>query len=391
MAIRPECEHTTVFSDRYRYICGPFIIIAPNGDWLCSFNMSVLREVGPYSPRSWLHPPYDPEFRNYLVRSQDGGQSWGAPRVVPGYDWHGLEHAAFCVLANGDVLASHYQRKFYPLETANKLKHLYGWHHRPPYPWVVCHGGTYVHRSRDNGLTWEDTVQINTEPFISGYSPRPIVEMVDGSLIYAAGAADPMFNSIKNWYMPPNVVLNGLGNECDDHGQIVEGPSAVFICISRDGGKTWTETRTIARHPELYFVEPTMVQLSSGRLLCHMRNCQQTGHLWQVSSDDGGETWTKPTMTPMWGYPAHLVELPDRRVLSVYGYRREPYGIRACLSEDDGETWGIGHELIVRDDLVKPAIGYPTAVALDDGTVFTVYWDEDAEGVTSIVGTRFHP
>ena len=96
-------------------------------------------------------------------------------------------------------------------------------------------------------------------------------------------------------------------------------------------------------------------------------------------------------MTPMWGYPAHLVELPDRRVLSVYGYRREPYGIRACLSEDDGETWGIGHELIVRDDLVKPAIGYPTAVALDDGTVFTVYWDEDAEGVTSIVGTRFHP
>jgi hypothetical protein len=122
-----------------------------------------------------------------------------------------------------------------------------------------------------------------------------------------------------------------------------------------------------------------------------MRNCQQTGHLWQVSSDDGGETWSEPAMTPMWGYPAHLVELPDERVLSVYGHRREPFGIRACVSEDGGETWDIERELLVRDDLVRRTIGYPTAIALDDGTVYTAYWDEDAEGVTSIVGTRFRP
>lgn len=34
-------------------------------------------------------------------------------------------------------------------------------------------------------------------------------------------------------------------------------------------------------------------------------------------------------------------------------------------------------------------IGYPTAMVLEDGSVFTVYWDEDGQGQTSIVGTRF--
>ena len=35
------------------------------------------------------------------------------------------------------------------------------------------------------------------------------------------------------------------------------------------------------------------------------------------------------------------------------------------------------------------SFGYPTSVVLKDDTVFTVYWDEDAEGVTSIVGSHY--
>ena len=50
-----------------------------------------------------------------------------------------------------------------------------------------------------------------------------------------------------------------------------------------------------------------MIRLRSERLLCHMRNCQQTDHLWQVTSDDGGNSWSEPEMTPMWGYAAHLI------------------------------------------------------------------------------------
>ena len=39
--------------------------------------------------------------------------------------------------------------------------------------------------------------------------------------------------------------------------------------------------------------------------------------------------------------------------------------------------------------LIKRAIVYPTSVVFEDYTVFTVYWDEDAEGVTSIVGSHY--
>ena len=56
-----------------------------------------------------------------------------------------------------------------------------------------------------------------------------------------------------------------------------------------------------------------------------------------------------------------------------------------------GESWDIPGELVIRDDLVQRVIGYPTSIVLDDGHVFTVYWDEDAVGVTSIVGTFYMP
>ena len=53
---------------------------------LLVFNQSVRRE-------RVQHPPSDPLVRNYTVRSPDLGQTWLAPRVVPDYDWSGVECA----------------------------------------------------------------------------------------------------------------------------------------------------------------------------------------------------------------------------------------------------------------------------------------------------------
>ncbi len=33
--------------------------------------------------------------------------------------------------------------------------------------------------------------------------------------------------------------------------------------------------------------------------------------------------------------------------------------------------------------------GYPVSILLDDGELVTVYWDEDAEGQTSVVASRY--
>ena len=386
----PAYHHVTVFRDRHRYVLGPSVALTRQGDLVVAFNLGVMREVGPLSPRPFLHPPYDPEYRNVLTRSRDGGRTWDAPRVFPGYDWHGLENPGLCVLANGDLLASVYRRRFYPTEQARKVPNLLGaWGGNGPYPWVVAHDGTYVHRSRDGGLTWDESVPVDTYPYVSGYTPRGAVELPGGTIMLPLAAADPFFDAHarRQGYNGP-----ALGNDWGPDGCIKVGKSAAFVAISRDGGHTWKETREIARHPHVNLHEPALACLAGGRLICHLRASDDgRGYLYQVTSDDGGHTWTPPSETPLWGYPAHIIQLSDGRVLSVYGHRREPFGIRACLSYDGGDSWDVEHELIIRADLPNRNLGYPTAVALEGGIVFTVYWGEDAEGVATIQGTFLKP
>jgi len=390
-------RHITIFRDRHRYVMGPCLAVCKNGDWLCSFAMSVMREVGAMSPLPFLHPPLDPEYRNYVTRSRDQGRTWSAPRVLPGYDWFGGDVPALCTLANGDILASHYRREFHSPEAAALMPDLRGVVRLPPYPWVASHGGTYVHRSVDQGKTWRESVQVNTHPYVSGYGRSPAVEMPDGALLLPLAAADPFFDI---FYRESGLEGEPLGNEWDEHGRIVKGKSAAFVAISRDGGRTWNETRAIARMHEVNFREPALVRLASGRLICQLRteHSEGGGYLFQVVSDDDGETWSEPKRTPLWGYPAHIVQLPDGRILSVYGHRRKPYGIKACVSDDDGASWDMEHELTIRDDLLIDRelmfpynLGYPTALILDDGGVFTAYWGEDADGTTTIQGTYFRP
>lgn len=102
----------------------------------------------------------------------------------------------------------------------------------------------------------------------------------------------------------------------------------------------------------------------------HQRAEEEYGdYLYQSDSYDMGKTWSPPVKTPMWGHPPHLLRLASGNVLCVYGYRRIPYGIRACLSHDEGKTWDIQNELILRNDGLDRDVGYPTSVQLADGRI----------------------
>src|SRR5437588_263345 len=142
-----------------------------------------------------------------------------------------------------------------------------------------------------------------------------------------------------------------------------------------------------AAHPDRQFTEPCLVRVGS-RLLLLIRE-ETTGFLHQSESDDGGDTWTAPRPTPMWGSPPHVLALGDGRLLCVYGHRRPPYGIRGRISEDGGRTWDARGELILRDDLPNRNLGYPSSVLVEPGRVFTAYYGEDAHGVTCIQGCAF--
>jgi len=126
--------------------------------------------------------------------------------------------------------------------------------------------------------------------------------------------------------------------------------------------------------------EPHLAELGSGRILMMIRSTavpyddeSPRNMLWQTYSDDGGETWAEMQPTFLWGFPPHLLVLSDGRVLCSYGHRRPPYGQRACLSED-GISWNVDHEIVLRDDAQNGDLGYPASIELAPGRILTVYY-----------------
>ena len=76
------------------------------------------------------------------------------------------------------------------------------------------------------------------------------------------------------------------------------------------------------------------------------------------------------------GNPASMITLQDGRIVITYGWRHAPYGIRARISEDQGQTWGT--EIILRKDGDSWDIGYPRTIQRADGKIVTVYYYKDA-------------
>jgi len=175
-----------------------------------------------------------------------------------------------------------------------------------------------------------------------------------------------------------------------------ETPDSITIHIADSVSGLWHRLSTmVSPHPEsLSFGEPHMVQLRTGRVIMMMR---ATAHpyddqdprcvLWESYSDDSGKTWAKPFATPLWGFPPHLILLNDGRVLCTYGYRRPPYGERASLS-DDGVTWDLREEVVLRDDAPNGDLGYPASIELEPGIILTVYYQADVPAGTV---QRLHP
>jgi hypothetical protein len=376
-------EHIVLYRDEHAYCAHPHIVSLPHGEWVVVFNKGVRR---PFI----LHPPHDPQYYNVVIRSQDGGRTWSAPRVAPGYDWYGVECAGLTVLSDGTLLLNQWQFRWYPLEVAQKVKDdsllfpprdLAEWwdqveasgeaesYYGPPrsgclsqqdltelMPWARANGGTYIHRSTDGGRTWDETVKLDTTPYPGGYGMRGGAQLPNGDVLLP-------LSDVPNY-------------------------QRVFVARSPDGGRTWGKPVEVAAEPGKRFEEPSILVLGLDRILLMLRE-NTTRFLHQSLSLDGGWTWTRPVQTPIWGYPAHLLALPDGRILCVYGHRRRPYGILAVLSNDQGESWDVDNTLIIRGDLPNADLGYPSSTLTEEGDIFTVYYGQDQDGVTCIWGTRF--
>ena len=132
--------------------------------------------------------------------------------------------------------------------------------------------------------------------------------------------------------------------------------------------------------------EPHSLQLPSGKILTHIR-VQGDGifTIYQSESDDGGKTWSTPIplLERNGGAPAHLIRHSSGVLISVYGYRNAPYGIRAMFSRDEGKTWDTGYDLYING--VSSDLGYPATVELSDGSLLTVFYAKTHENGPAVI------
>jgi sialidase-1 len=292
-------------------------------------------------------------------------------------------------------------------------------------------GAIMLSRSTDNGTTWAPPVIVLDSPLDD--REAGVTTLRDGRIL---GHFWSTFHTGESYRaLPPNSYGRDL---LERWTAIVEDPeyrngerhAGPCSAVSGDGGRTWRVVgrghdsvhggielasgrllvasyrdtrdgisvhaadsaagpwRRLAIIPSLQpdsvsFGEPHVAQLPSGRVVMMIR---ATAHpyddrdarcvLWESYSDDEGMTWARPFATPLWGFPPHLTILSDGRVLCTYGYRRPPYGERACVS-NDGIRWDLRDEVILRDDAPNGDLGYPASIEVSPGVILTVYYQPD--------------
>ncbi|MBO5270987.1 MAG: exo-alpha-sialidase [Clostridia bacterium] len=192
-------------------------------------------------------------------------------------------------------------------------------------------------------------------------------------------------------------------------------PNALFSSYPKEGigfitsadGKnfsdvTWLELPEKELSEGSLFCEPHAVQLKNGRILIQIRLQNSNTHLnntnglftiYQCHSDDNGKTFTVPAplCTPeggMCGSPPHLIEMPTGEVVTVYGYRNQPYGQRARVSFDHGDTWS--REIVLRDDGPTGDLGYPASVIVGDDLLTVYYQKRDKDAPCGIYATLWN-
>lgn len=235
-------------------------------------------------------------------------------------------------------------------------------------PGTIAYQSTdcWVRTSSDNGNTWQ-TKTVSGPEYI-----RAFAGFADAASFLVTSKGTILYS------------LYGLrhGGEFRDE---------VFFIRSTDNGKTF---RVVPMLPNglgkggVGFNETAILETKDGKILAMMRSVSED-YLWQSFSADDGLTWSAPEKTKMWGYPAHLLNLPDGKILCTRGYRKMPMGIRACVSRDNGRTWDIASEYILRSDGQHEGsdLGYPISALLSDGSIFTIYYFNGEDNITHIAAT----
>ncbi len=320
----------TIAQQEGRYMGWSTIAKLPDGRLMVAFS----------GDRDWHVCPWG---KNQAVTSGDNGKTWSDIITINNTPLDDRD-AGLLVTDKGTVIISWFTSLEFANKTSSQYKtryFKYDKHSEKTTPEIREQWfGYWVRRSADNGKTWGEYIKT------PGTSPHGPIQLKDGRLLY--------------------VTNSGVAESKDD------GLSwQVIGAISADESKG-------EKLSEIHAVEA-----DDGTIVAHNRYQGDGGdrYLRQSVSTDGGKTWSTQQKTEMLGYPAHLIKLSNGWLLSTYSRRVAPMGQRACISKDNGKTWLVEDEITLCVAAPQPGadLGYPSTVELDDGTLYTVYYQQPAD------------
>lgn len=301
------------------------------------------------------------DYRTYLARSSDGGQSWSAPTLLleettPRRSTHSIRISR---TAAGALLG--FGGRYYRDNPEEGLVN------RANLGYVPM--DLILHQSTDGGKTWKGPLTI--EPPLVGPSfeiCHRILELPDGT------------------WLAPTSTWRGWDGESPN------GMKAVIL-VSRDQGRSWPEVLTTfdGTSEGLIYWEQSVTSLPDGRLLAvswvfDEATGKSRPNRFTVSNADG-RTFPSPRENGLHGQTAKVITLRDGRILCLYRREDQP-GLWAHLARINGDAWeplaeapvwrgaeaGMSGRTSAGEELSGLKFGYPSMVQLPDGEVFAVFW-----------------
>lgn len=346
MLITPETAHGVVFrktDTMYTYQGWPSVCRTDDGKLIAAYSGCRMRHICPFG-------------KTVLNVSYDDGESW-SPQIVVNDTPLDDRDAGIVSLGGGRLLLTWFVHPAEVMENRyiNTIKNtcspdeaLVALAQIASYRSLSAEqrkGGSYLRLSEDGGVTWGETVRV---PVSAPHGPGTLP---DGSLLY-------------------------LGKEHYSCGELEEHAIAAYRspdCVN------WEKLAVLALPEDCTkanFHEPHVLALPGGRLLGLIRAQSPPVYhnftMYSTTSDDGGRSWTVPRPLGISGSPPHLLLHSSGAVVCCFGRREAPFGERAIVSHDGGESWT--DEYVLDDRADNGDLGYPASVELPDGSIFTLYY-----------------
>jgi len=267
-----------------------------------------------------------------LVRSRDGGVTWGEPeaRFESVFKNGGVEAGCSLTrLSSGRLLLPYADGYYLHPGTDNHDRHAL----------------FFCPISDDEGSTWWN---VRPQPYggLEAFVFGKVIELPDGDLLL------PVWGAYER-----------------------HGAWEPAVLRSRDGGETWEDRRRIAGRGN----ETVIALLPDGRIVALIRghSTHPENPFYVAHSADDGRTWSKPRRTHLLGTSPSLHLTPEGILLAGFRSRLPGANCQVASSADGGLTWKLELELEVpRGEWNRG--GYPVLEDLPDGRLIAVFHNVDS-------------